>query len=170
MKLFLKWWLFLMVIAVGLISAWPLGLYHIVWAADITKLSFAILAIFVVTTLLLGKAAYDICNLPLYDRNMDSKLHKLKDRINAGWFVSEFCFSLGMIGTVIGFIFLLSGFAALDISNAATISKLIVNMGSGLGIALYTTLVGLICGSLIKIQCFNLETALKGRKKNVHKV
>ena len=65
-----------------------------------------------------------------------------------------------MIGTVIGFIMMLSGFATVDISNAKTIQDLVKALGVGMSTALYTTLVGLVCSICLKIQYFNLNQAI----------
>jgi len=65
-----------------------------------------------------------------------------------------------MIGTVIGFITMLAGFANVDLSDSQSAQDLIINLGSGMSTALYTTLSGLICSLLLKVQCFNMEKLL----------
>ena len=42
---------------------------------------------------------------------------------------------------------------------------MIKGLGSGMSTALYTTLVGLICSSLLKIQYFNLSQAIDKARK-----
>ena len=64
-----------------------------------------------------------------------------------------------MMGTVIGFIMMLAGFGAVDAKDANSIQNLMSSMSSGMATALYTTLAGLICSSLLKIQYFNIDNA-----------
>ena len=70
-----------------------------------------------------------------------------------------------MIGTVFGFIMMLSGFSAVDVSQVQTIQELIKQLGAGMSTALYSTLVGLICSALLKIQYFNLNQAIDRIRK-----
>ena len=80
--------------------------------------------------------------------------------MEVGWFTSDLCLSIGMMGTVIGFIMMLGGFANIDINDMATVQGLIKGLGVGMATALYTTLTGLICSALLKIQYFNLSQAI----------
>ena len=48
----------------------------------------------------------------------------------------------------------------MDVSEVKTIQTLVKNLGSGMSTALYTTLSGLVCGSVLKIQYFNLNQAV----------
>ena len=80
--------------------------------------------------------------------------------------MSEFCLSLGMIGTVIGFIQMLSGFSSIESGGTKAIQTLIGKMSYGMSTALYTTLVGLIFGNIIKLQCFKIECFYFGDKKD----
>ena len=85
--------------------------------------------------------------------------------MEVGWFASDFCLSIGMIGTVIGFIMMLSGLAQVDVSDINTVQGLIKNLGSGMSTALYSTLTGLVCSSLLKVQYFNLNQAIDQARK-----
>ena len=80
--------------------------------------------------------------------------------MEVGWFTSDLCLTIGMIGTVTGFIMMLSGFTSVDIGDIQTIQDLIKKLGLGMSTALYSTLVGLICSSLLKVQYFNLSQAI----------
>ena len=86
-------------------------------------------------------------------------LDRITDLEEVGWFAAGFFTSLGMIGTVIGMIWALKGFIGVNITDVAAIQKLISDMVYGVSTALYTTLVGLICSSLLKLQYFNLGHA-----------
>ena len=111
---------------------------------DQTKLSFLILTLFILTSGWVGwctkKSEFQIQN------------------IDVGWFVAEACLALGMIGTVTGFLLMLSGaFADIDLANTSTIQTALTKMALGMSTALYTTLVGLICSLTLKIQLVNVE-------------
>ena len=144
MKALLRWWLiFCLSILAGGIAVYfnlHVDLYH----ADQTKISFLILSVFVLTSFWIG---------------WKTKLTKetVQD-ISIGWFVAEACLALGMIGTVTGFLLMLSGaFADIDLSNTSTIQSSLTKMALGMSTALYTTLVGLICSLALKIQLVNVE-------------
>jgi len=78
---------------------------------------------------------------------------------NVSWFISEAILSLGMIGTVAGFILMLGdSFGSIDTSNPETLKDALSSMALGMSTALYTTLVGLILSQALKIQLVNLES------------
>ena len=66
--------------------------------------------------------------------------------------------SLGMIGTVTGFIFMLvATFDNLDPSNIDSMKDAIGNMATGMSTALLTTLAGLLGSLAIKLQLVNQD-------------
>jgi flagellar motor component MotA len=79
---------------------------------------------------------------------------------NYVWFSSEAMITLGMIGTVAGFLLMLgSAFSNLDVTNIANVQSAIADMAIGMSTALSTTLIGLICSVLIKAQMVILENS-----------
>ena len=83
---------------------------------------------------------------------------KKKHSYDKEWFISEAVISLGMIGTVIGFIFMLySVFSGIDLSDTSNLQDSLAMMAKGMGTALLTTLVGLISSVLIKCQLVVVE-------------
>ncbi len=62
-----------------------------------------------------------------------------------------------MIGTVTGFIMMLGGFNEISFSDINASKELMRSLGGGMSTALYTTLTGLLCSVLLKIQYFNLS-------------
>ena len=115
MKALLRWWLiFCLSILAGGIAVY-FNLHVNLYNGDQTKISFLILAIFILTSGWVGwctkKSEYQIQN------------------IDVGWFVAEACLALGMIGTVTGFLLMLSGaFADIDLANTATIQNALSKM------------------------------------------
>ena len=76
-----------------------------------------------------------------------------------GWFVADLLLTLGLVGTVIGFIGMLAPLAGLDPTDAAGMKRAIGAMSGGMATALYTTLAGLVGGLLLRIQCLLLDEA-----------
>ena len=144
MKALLRWWLiFCLSILAGGIAVY-FGLHHDLYDGDQTKISFLILAVFCCTSVWVGWCT--------------SKSEYQYQNIDTGWFIAEACLALGMIGTVTGFLLMLSGaFADIDLANTATIQTALSKMALGMSTALYTTLVGLICSLTLKIQLVNVE-------------
>ena len=144
MKALLRWWLIFCLSSLAGGIAVYFGLHQDLYNGDQTKLSFLILSVFACTSVWIGwctqRTQYQFQN------------------IDVGWFISEACLALGMIGTVTGFLLMLSGaFADIDLANTATIQTALSKMALGMSTALYTTLVGLICSLTLKIQLVNVE-------------
>ena len=136
MSTFLKWWLLFILIIIACSVRWYFSFINFLYYNDFTKLSFAILAIFIFTTIGIG--------YKYYKENYDFEME---------WFVSETVISLGMIGTVVGFIFMLySAFAELNVTDTLKLQQSMMMMAQGMGTALLTTLVGLVSSVLIKWQ------------------
>ena len=84
--------------------------------------------------------------------------------IESGWLWSDIVLSLGMIGTVIGFMMMLTGFVGIDFSDFDSVQALITKLSAGMATSLSTTLVGLIASVLLKLQFFGLERIVEKRK------
>ena len=150
MKSILKWWLIfcLSLLATGV--AGYFNLHNILYVADTTKLSFFILGLCFITSIRLGNKTYQVDVVEDYDQSTE-----------VGWFISESCLALGMIGTVIGFLLMLgTAFSDLDVTSSEALQTALASMAVGMSTALYTTLTGLVCSLIIKVQLMNLEVAL----------
>ena len=120
------------------------GILHELYQTDFTKLSWVILAIFFVMSSALGY-----------------KLHKKNYKTSDfEWFVAESMLSIGMVGTVIGFIYMLTTiFSGLDVQQVASVQQALSDMATGMGTALWTTLVGLIFSIIYKTQLVLVDDA-----------
>ena len=78
-----------------------------------------------------------------------------------GWFVADLLLSLGLLGTVIGFILMLGPISGLDTTDESAIKGALAAMSGGMAVALYTTLTGLVGGMLLKVQGFLLDGAVQ---------
>ena len=151
MSAFLKWWLLITLTVVGLSIAAYFNFIQFLYAHDLTKLSVAILALFAATSSVIG-----------YKLWKERDVKKKKYGYDVEWFVSEMMISLGMIGTVIGFIYMLySVFSSLNITDTMAVQESLGKMAQGMGTALLTTLVGLVSSVLIKSQLVMVENERK---------
>ena len=160
-KLFLKWWLFISLTVIFSVFCFYSGVFHTIWNNDITKLSFIILSLFYIQSIVCGIQTWSV---GFYKNNLSSFTNDTAKKmipLESGWFMSDLFLSIGMVGTVIGFISMLGGFAELDVNNAQTVQDLIKELGLGMSTALYTTLVGLVCSILLKIQYFNISQGIE---------
>jgi len=150
MKSLLKWWLIFCLTLLGLCTCVYFNIHKDLYAADVTRLSFLIISIFTCTSIWIGTKTYKVGIQQDYNQKSD-----------VGWFIAESCLALGMVGTVTGFLIMLgTAFANVDVSNAITLQNALSDMAIGMSTALWTTLVGLICSLIIKVQLVNLEVAL----------
>jgi len=150
MKQIAYWWLLFWIQVVGFGLAAYFGALQLTWAADVSKLSFVIIFFHVVGTIWIGhqtikQARGRGCN------------------VAGGWYLSELVLSLGMLGTVIGFIFMIStSIGSLGSGEMTTegLRATISALALGIGTALWTTLWGLVASIALKTQMNNLESAL----------
>ena len=150
MKSLLKWWLIFCLTLVGMCTCVYFNIHKELYVADVTRLSFLIISIFSCTSVWIGMKTYKVGIQQDYNQQS-----------NVGWFISESCLALGMVGTVTGFLIMLgTAFANVDVSNAVTLQQALSDMATGMSTALWTTLVGLVCSLIIKVQLVNLEVAL----------
>lgn len=162
-KVFLKWWLFFVLILISSFITYDLGVFKEIYKKDSSFLSWVILLIFYYMSLWCGFKSWKLTNLEKEDDQ--EALEKLIIQQENGWFASEICLALGMTGTVFGFIMMLETFLKVDVSNQQSMQNVVIEMSKGMATALYTTLVGLICSVLIKIQYFSLSQALESFKQ-----
>lgn len=159
---FLKWWLVYSLTIIGTIFLNYMGVLNEIWEKDASYISFITLLIFFIMSFICGNLIFKLC----YENNMtEEKLQIFEQYEEIGWFMSEICLNLGMLGTIIGFCMMLNGFDSLDISKQQTVQALLAELGRSMATALYTTLAGLSCGQLLKVQ--NFIFSLELQKKSI---
>jgi hypothetical protein len=152
----ITWYLLTVLQVFAFATAVYFDLHINLWNEDQTKLSFAILGLWLVSTVFIGiwhtkKSKIEI-------------LHVGK----VGWYLAETALALGMLGTLAGFLLMLgTAFANIDLANTATLQTALTNMALGMSTALYTTLVGLIVSLFLKSQLVNLEHYADGLSRQV---
>ena len=149
---FLRWCLVFALILFGVSCLINYGMFSIINAGDITKISFVILAVFSLCSCLIGWETY---------RQYKGKGLDLR-RVELAWFTANQLLTLGLIGTVVGFIYMLSAtFAEIDPTKVVSMQSALANMAVGMSTALYTTATGLVCSLLLKLQIINIEYHLE---------
>lgn len=134
---FWKWWLTLNVGVVALlIGIFKFDLIHLLAEKDSTYLTFGILIVAVVTS---------------------SSLFSMKTK-DWHWFMSDAVLSIGMVGTLFGFLMVLGqSFADIDTSSTESMTVAIGTLAQGMSTALVTSLVGLVCSLWLKLQLVIVE-------------
>jgi len=76
---------------------------------------------------------------------------EFEKKISYGVIASDIALKLGLLGTIIGFILMLKPIADLNSTSPENLKIALSSMSSGMAVALYTTLTGLIISTLIRI-------------------
>ena len=134
-KRFVLWITWVSLTLLGFIFALKFNLVGLILAGDQTYLSYVILSLYPIVSVLIGYKIAVGESLPMYIDRADDVL-----------------VTLGLIGTFIGFGIMLSTNLSTDVSDAAEIKKILEGMSAGLGTALYTSIAGTICGLALRIQ------------------
>ena len=158
--LFLKWWLFISAVMAGATYLYFTDMFALLWNKDATKLSYVLLLLFVFMSVWCGYKTWRLSVFLESNKTEKYIIEKIEHLMEVGWFTSDLCLSIGMMGTVIGFIMMLSGFSNVNVEDLSTVQGMIKGLGAGMSTALYTTLTGLVCSALLKIQYFNLSQAI----------
>jgi len=112
-----------------LIIAGLRGWHEEIWEADPSRLTIVIAVLFVFGLVLLGMRLF----LKRSRRTRD---------IDTVRFISGTLVVLGLIGTVLGIIIALRGVDEKVVGDTASIGPMVAQLITGMGIAMYTTLVG----------------------------
>lgn len=133
---FLKWWLLIILIIIGYGLAYNFGFFSFLQEKDFTNLGFFTIFVFIVNSSTIGY-----------------KIYNEKTDYEVEWFSSDAVVTIGMIGTVIGFIYMLfSVFGNLDLNDSQKMIFTLGEMAKGMSTAMLTTLVGLVSSVLLKFQ------------------
>ena len=164
-KLTLQWWLMVCVLTLGMVYAYYTGVIPEIYLMDTTYICIIIACLLVYSTVKCGLTSVTIERLhhtfqgnkrgmkshpethmwvfkSMHDDDLEIKLSM--DRCS---FISMLCSSLGMFGTMWGMILMLKAIQSMDVKNMDFQA-----FSAGMGVALYTTLVGLFARMLIRIQ------------------
>lgn len=140
---FLKWLLIMSLTVAGLIMLFVSGWALKIWNADQTKLTSVILALFVFSSIRTGYFSF---HQSASSENLESCENM------CGYYPA-----LGIIGTIIGFIVSVSVLGEVDPNSSQAVGQAMSDLSSGLGMALYTTLIGSVCSLIQSVQNANLK-------------
>jgi len=136
------WWLMFVLQISAMTLAYAHDLHLIFWHNDITYISSIILGFWAVCSILIG--------IQVFRRQRSTDIT---------WFIADSCLTWGMIGTVTGFIYMLSStFENIDPGNIATMRDAISTMATGMSTALLTTLAGLLASLGLKAQLITQDS------------
>ena len=90
---------------------------------------------------------------------LDAFISQFRSRARFGIYGSDVLYKLGMLGTVIGFIQMLSTMDGIAQFDAETLRTALRGMTGGMATALLTTIAGLVCGLVLRVQ-FNMLEAV----------
>ena len=171
----------LLLLALILFGFWILndqGLVELVLQGDKSHISKAIIILWVLTTvywIYLSRIVYaektsinsngDINSnlsigryLEAIDKGEDKDLllkafeTEYAKKLSYGWLAADISLKLGLLGTVIGFILMLQPISELNNTSPEELKVALSSMSSGMAVALFTTLTGLVSSILIRLQ------------------
>jgi hypothetical protein len=147
---FWKWWTTIVTVVVGFTAAeFYLNIIDFFTGVDNTRISIIIFGIFCAVNIALGFYAYMI---------QFKKKRISEQTLQTMWFFSDAVMSIGMVGTLIGFLVVLTTvFTDIDTTSSEAMKEVIGNLANGMGIALTTSLCGLITSILLKFELVLLE-------------
>lgn len=160
---FVLWCVYLAGLAGAVEVARQFKVLDYIYEVDNTKLTVIIALVFLWKTLDCGRSMYSLAD----SADLKSRIEKTKATADSGWLWSDLVVSIGMVGTVIGFIVMLSSFENIDFEDTKSIQEMITKLGYGMSTALSTTLVGLIASVFLKVQYFKLDELVKRNEEKL---
>ena len=91
---------------------------------------------------------------------LDAYAAKIRSANEFGWFFIDLMLKVGFLGTLVGFILMLSSVADTGSLDATTMQKVLKQMSLGMSTALYTTLASLVGGILLSLPYYLLDRGL----------
>jgi len=147
---FWKWWTTIVVCIVLLVIAETnISISNYLFILDSTKISLIILTILVACSAFIGYKAY----------KKQFRQREVSQRsVEPIWFFSDAVLSIGMVGTLVGFLIVLTTtFSNITDYSPEELKNIIGTLASGMGIALITSLTGLLSSILLKFQLVLLD-------------
>lgn len=86
---------------------------------------------------------------------------KAKSHLEIGWFCSDIMLKLGLLGTVVGFIMMLSSIHGIEDFDLSVVQNILSKMSYGMSTSLYTTLAGLSGSMLTAFYYFLLDASVE---------
>ncbi len=90
---------------------------------------------------------------------LEALVERLMAKHSFGHFATDILLKFGLLGTIIGFIMMLSPVGAMTDFDPSVLQQLLGQMSGGMAIALYTTATGLVTSALLGLQYQLLDSA-----------
>lgn len=148
---FLRWWFMVCVSLVVCVLSLFFGWAEKLWTLDVTKISLGIVIVYFLSTAFTGWLTYLAENIDSFGNKKATK-KKINSNLKFSWYSAELMLGLGMIGTMIGIMVMLT-----SIRNSVDPTMIITGLKSGLATVGITTIVGLACSFALKAQLVNIE-------------
>jgi len=148
---FWKWWTTVVIVAVlCAIAEYYINISNYLLVQDGTKISLLILTILMACSISVGRHAYNL---------QFKETAPKKSSIEPLWYFSDAVLSIGMVGTLVGFLIVLtSTFTSIEGYTPEELKTVIGELASGMGIALITSLTGLLSSIILKFQLVLLDS------------
>ena len=116
----------------------------------------------IVDNIIIVKYISSVISLTRSNKSIEDMKNSFENDITAkletGWFIADLLLKLGLIGTVVGFIIMLSAITEIENFDLTLMNALLQSMSGGMKVALYTTLTGLVTSILLSMQYKYLES------------
>ena len=116
----------------------------------------------IIDNIIIVKYISSIISLTRSNKSIEDMKNSFENDITAkletGWFIADLLLKLGLIGTVVGFIIMLSAITEIENFDLTLMNALLQSMSGGMKVALYTTLTGLVTSILLSMQYKYLES------------
>lgn len=155
----LRWWLIFCLSLASLLFCHSLGLLEGLHRVDASYLGFVCIVLFFGASVWAGWTTWTVRQTMAYDL----LYKKTKSHISSLWLVQATLLDLGMVGTLIGFMLMLTGgagIAGFNLESVTDTQRALGTMAVAMSTAVVTTLVGLITSTVLKFQLVNLESLL----------
>ena len=91
----------------------------------------------------------------------ETMIQALEEKIlgphDVGWFITESLTKLGLLGTVIGFLIMLTALIGSNQLELSAMQMILRDMASGMGIKIIATVVGLLCNMILALEWLLLD-------------
>lgn len=91
------------------------------------------------------------------DRLAEALEERVRGPHEIGWFITETLTKLGLLGTVIGFLIMLTALIGANQLEVSAMQVILRNMAAGMGIKIIATVVGLLCNIVLALQWVLLD-------------
>ena len=154
MSTFTKWFLLNAFFLTAVFFAETKGAISLMVSNDVSHLTVVIMTLYVIVSSVVGRLCYLADRI---DGRRPAYRAQLSKKSEAGWFVAEHFFSLGLLGTVFG----LCVATSTSLNEGTEVSDIVSGLKTGLNTAFYTTICGIVFSLPLQAQLMILRFKLE---------